>query len=116
MSVASTACTSLDRVGIQARPFSASIAPVTTSLTFGQGLAALVSMLTIRAWAIGRAQDRQVQHALELHVVDVAAPAADEARVLLAQHPAVADRLLVVVLERGDGTFFDGVMTVTSCG
>ena len=35
----------------------------------------------------------------QLDVVDVPALAADEARVLLAQHPAVADRLLVVVVE-----------------
>ena len=33
----------------------------------------------------------------QLDVVDVVAHAADEARVLLAQHPAVADGLLVVV-------------------
>ena len=44
-----------------------------------------------------RAQDREVQHALELDVVDVLAHAADEARVLLAEHPAVAERGLVVV-------------------
>ncbi len=44
-----------------------------------------------------RAQDREVQHPRQLHVVDVLAHAPDEARVLLAQHPAVADRVLVVV-------------------
>ena len=33
----------------------------------------------------------------QLDVVDVPAHAADEARVLLAEHPAVADRVLVVV-------------------
>ena len=55
-----------------------------------------------------RAQDREVQHARQLEVVDVPAHAADEARVLLAQHPAVADGVLVVVgvlevLGLGDG-------------
>ena len=34
---------------------------------------------------------------MQLDVVDVVAHAADEARVLLAQHPAVADGVLVVV-------------------
>ncbi len=100
LSVASTACTSLDRVGIQARPFSASMAPVTTSFTFGCACATVVSMLTIRACAIGARRIGQVQHAGQLQVVDVAALAADEARVLLAQHPAVPDGLAVVVLER----------------
>jgi hypothetical protein len=38
-----------------------------------------------------------VQHPLELDVVDVVAHAAHEARVLLAQHPAVADGVLVVL-------------------
>jgi hypothetical protein len=42
------------------------------------------------------AQDGQVQHARQLHVVAVPAEAAHEARVLLAQHPAVAERLAVV--------------------
>ena len=76
---------------------------MTTALTFGCASAALVSMLTIRACATGRAQDRQVQHARQLHVVDVPALAADEPGVLLAEHPAVADRLLVVVVERAVG-------------
>ena len=40
-----------------------------------------------------------MQHPGQLDVVEVAALAADEPRVLLAQHPAVADRLLVVVVE-----------------
>ena len=44
-----------------------------------------------------RTQDREVQHAGQLDVVDVPAHAADEARVLLAEHPAVADGRLVVV-------------------
>ena len=44
-----------------------------------------------------RAEDREVQHAGQLDVVDVLAHAADEARVLLAEHPAVADGVLVVV-------------------
>jgi hypothetical protein len=39
-----------------------------------------------------------VQHAGQLDVVDVPAAAADEPRVLLAQHPAVADRVLIVAL------------------
>ena len=56
----------------------------------------------------GRAQDREVQHARQLDVVDVVALAAHEARVFLAQHPAVADRLLVVVLELADRTVLDG--------
>ncbi len=37
-------------------------------------------------------QDRAVQHAGQAHIVDVGAPAADEARVLLAGHPAEAHR------------------------
>jgi hypothetical protein len=53
LSVASTAWTSFDSVGIQASPCSASIAPVTTSLTFGCASAAEVSMFTMRACAIG---------------------------------------------------------------
>ena len=44
-----------------------------------------------------RAQDREVQHALQLDVVDVLAHAADEPGVLLAEHPAVAHGVLVVV-------------------
>ena len=36
-------------------------------------------------------------------VVDEVALAADEARVFLAQHAPVAHRMLVVVVERGDG-------------
>src|SRR6185295_11428250 len=43
-----------------------------------------------------------------LDVVAVVALAAQEARVLLAQHPAVADRLQVVVLKVLGGTFPDG--------
>ncbi len=46
---------------------------------------------------IRRAQDRQVQHAGQLHVVDVGAFASDEPGILLAEHPAMAARLLVVV-------------------
>ncbi len=68
-----------------------------TAFTFGCACAALTSMLTILRVGDRRAQDRQVQHALELDVVDVVAHAAHEARVLLAQHPAVADGVLVVV-------------------
>ena len=44
-----------------------------------------------------RPEDREVEHPLELDVVDVLAHAADEARVLLAQHPAMTHRVLVVV-------------------
>ena len=40
-----------------------------------------------------------MQHAGQLHVVDEAPAAADESRVLLAQHPAEAHRVEVVVLE-----------------
>ena len=50
----------------------------------------------VRHWCT---EDRQVQHAVQLDVVDVVPLATQEARVLLAQHPAVTDRLLVVVLE-----------------
>ena len=46
---------------------------------------------------VRRTQDRQVQHAAQIDVVDVVAAAPDEARVLLAEHPAVAARLLIVV-------------------
>ena len=57
---------------------------------------------------VRRAQDGQMQHARQGDVVDVGAAAADESRVLLAQHPAVAARLLVVVgqylLATVDGT------------
>ena len=49
-----------------------------------------------------------MQHAGELDVVDVVALAAQEPRVLLAQHPAVADRLLVVVVEDARGMVLDG--------
>ena len=38
-----------------------------------------------------------MQHAGQLYVVDVATAAAHEAGILLAEHPAVADRLQVVV-------------------
>ena len=50
-------------------------------------------MQTIRACASGAAQDGQVQHARAAARRRVAAEAADEARVLLAQHPAVTERL-----------------------
>ena len=40
-----------------------------------------------------------MQHAGKLDVIDVVAHPADEARVFLAEHPAVADRLQVVVDE-----------------
>ena len=50
-----------------------------------------------------RTQHRQMQHAGQLHVVDVVAPAPDEPGILLAQHPAVAARLLVVVDGSGLG-------------
>ena len=46
-----------------------------------------------------RAQDGEVQHPRQLHVVAVVAQAPDEAGVLLAQHASVADGFLVVVLE-----------------
>ena len=49
-----------------------------------------------------------MQHARQLDVVAEPALAADQPWVFLAQHPAEADRLLVVVLERGDRTVFDG--------
>ena len=52
------------------------------------------------------AQRGAVQHARQLDVVDVVALAADEARVLLALHPAEADRALVG----------DGHQALTSCG
>ena len=70
----------------------------------------------------GRAQDREVQHPGQLDVVDVAAHPADEARVLLAEHPAVPDRRLVVVdpLEvlAGFGRGHDVLPTVSvsACG
>jgi hypothetical protein len=54
-----------------------------------------------------RAQDCEVQHARQLDVIDVVPHAANETRVFLAQHAAVADRLLVVVHEPG-GAIFDG--------
>ena len=50
-----------------------------------------------RGVGVGRAQDRQVQHAGQLHVIDIVAAATNKARILLAQHPAVAAGLLVVV-------------------
>ena len=53
-------------------------------------------------------EDRQVQHPGQLDVVAVAALAPHEARVLLAEHPAVAHRLLVVVLEDPGRTILDG--------
>src|SRR5262245_43523176 len=57
LSVARTACSSLARVGIQARFRSASMAPVTTSRTFGWACAAVTSTLRIRPCAIG---DRRI--------------------------------------------------------
>jgi hypothetical protein len=54
---------------------------------------------------VGAAEDGAVQHPGELDVVDVAAPAPDEAGVLLAGHPAEADR--------GPG-LLDGAHAVTS--
>ena len=66
-----------------------------------------------------RAQDRQVQHPGELDVVAVLAHAAHEARVLLAEHAAVADRLLVVVVEAVERTGVEGghdaPPTLTGC-
>jgi hypothetical protein len=53
LSVASTAWTSCDSVGIHDRPSPASISPVITALTFGCASAALVSTERIRAWAYG---------------------------------------------------------------
>ena len=54
-------------------------------------------MLVIARVGVWRSQDRQVQHAGQVDVVDVVAPPPDEPWVLLAQHPAVAAGLLVVV-------------------
>jgi hypothetical protein len=53
LSVASTACTSWESVGIQARFSPASVSPVMTALTFGCASAAAVSIETILAWASG---------------------------------------------------------------
>jgi hypothetical protein len=53
LSVASTACTSREMVGIQASPRSASIWPVITALTLGCASAASVSMAVILACARG---------------------------------------------------------------
>ena len=64
-----------------------------TAFTLGWASAAEVSMLLMRAWASGTAQDGAVQHPRQLQVVDVVALAADEARVFLAPHPPEADRV-----------------------
>ena len=48
-----------------------------------------------------------MQHARKLDVVAVVTQAPDEARILLAQHAAIADGLLVVVDELGE-TFVGG--------
>src|SRR5438552_9508210 len=53
LSVASTACVSPDRVGIQARPWAASASPVTTATTPGSCSAADASMFTMRACGSG---------------------------------------------------------------
>ena len=53
LSVASTACVSPDRVGIQARPCWAMRSPVTTATTPSTSAAADVSTPTMRAWATG---------------------------------------------------------------
>ena len=53
LSVASTACTSWDRVGIQASLRSSSVSPVMTALTLGWASAARVSIETILACASG---------------------------------------------------------------
>ena len=53
LSVASTACTSPEIVGIQARPRSARSAPVNTAMTFGWAVAAVASTETILACASG---------------------------------------------------------------
>ena len=62
---------------------------------------------------IGAAQDRGVQHAGQRHVVEVAATAADETYVLLALHPAEADR--VAGLAGGDRVGCDGGHAFASC-
>ena len=69
LSVASTAWTSFESVGIHARPCSASMAPVTTSLTFGCASAAEVSMRHDPGVRDRRAQDGEVEHPGQLHVV-----------------------------------------------
>jgi hypothetical protein len=53
LSVASTACTSWDRVGIQARFRAASVSPVSTASTCGCASAAAVSTDTILACGSG---------------------------------------------------------------
>ncbi len=53
LSVASTACTSRDSVGIQARPSSARVEPVMTAFTLGCASAAAVSIEEILACASG---------------------------------------------------------------
>ena len=75
LSVASTAWTSPERVGIQARPRSASIAPVTTALDLrvrlgGEG----VDADTIRAWATGERRIARWSMPGQLEVVAVKRP------------------------------------------
>ena len=64
-----------------------------TALTFGCASAADVSIETIRAWAYGLRRTAPCSMPGRLHVVDVVALAAQEAGVLLAEHPAEADRV-----------------------
>ena len=91
--MASTACTSADSVGIQARLSPSSICPVITARTFGWASAADVSIETMRAWAYGLPRIAPWSMPGHRDVVEVVAPAAEEAGVLLAQHPPEPDRV-----------------------
>ena len=62
LSVASTACVSPDSVGIQASLCCASSSPVTTAITPGIAMAALVSMPANARMRVRAAHDHHVQH------------------------------------------------------
>jgi hypothetical protein len=92
-----------DSVGIHASPCASRSFPVMTARTLGCWSAAEVSIDLMRAWASGLRSAAPCSMPRQVDVVDVVALAADEARVLLALHPAEAD-----------GTVLDGHQAVTS--
>ena len=116
LSVASTACTSWDSVGIQASFSVSRTAPVMTALTFGCASAARRVDRDDPGVGVRAAQDRAVQHARQVHVVDVGALAADEPHVLLAQHAAEPHRVLGSLARGGSGRAPSGHAVPPSVG
>ena len=94
LSVASTACVSPDRVGIQASPRASRSRPVMTASTLGCAQRRGRVDGHDAGVGVGAAQDRAVHHPRPLHVVDEQPAPADEPLVLLARHAPEADRPL----------------------